>query len=109
MLKQRNRKEFADLVDRSMIILVLKCDKCEAIVARILYPLAAKLDRSCSQHDHFKETGHKDYAALKHLVVYMSAADKKLADQLSKIQRRKFEEFLGFFKPNQDKKDDKPS
>jgi len=89
-----------DLIDRSMIILILRCDECDAMVAKMIYPLTAKLDKTCSQHDHFNETKHKTYTALKHVVVYMNAADKELADHLGKEFKKKFEEFLDLLKPN---------
>jgi hypothetical protein len=95
---QEYRDEFKALVDRSMIILVLKCDECGAIVARIEHPKTAKLDKTCDQQDHFNETKHDSYTALKHLIVYMSAADKELANEIGEYQRQKFDEFLDSFK-----------
>lgn len=98
MVMTKPEIEFKNLVDRSMIILVLKCDICQAIVARIEYPKTAKLDKSCDQNDHFNETGHDNYTALKHLIVYMSRADKELANELEEHQRKKFQDFLDTFK-----------
>ena len=97
-MKQEYRNEFKALVDRSMIILVLKCNECGAIVARVEYPKTAKLDRTCDMHDHFNETKHSNYTAMKHLIVYMSAGDKELANELSEHERKKFDEFLDSFK-----------
>jgi hypothetical protein len=91
MLEQRQL--FKELVDRTLMILVSRCSECGAIVARIEYPETAKLDSSCDQHDHYKETGHSSYEALKHLVVYMNQADKDLANQLGEAQRKAFDEF----------------
>lgn len=97
LLAQGYREEFKALVDRSMIILVLRCDECQATVARVEYPKTAKLDKTCDQHDHFKGTKHRNYTALKHLIVYMSTADKELANELSEQQRKKFDEFMKTF------------
>ncbi|MBA7695867.1 hypothetical protein ES703_104507 [subsurface metagenome] len=97
-MKQEYRDEFKDLVDRSMIILVLKCDRCGAIVARVVHPKTAKLDKTCDEFDHSQETGHRSYTALKRLFVYMCAADKELANELGEYQRKKFDEFLDSFK-----------
>ena len=94
MLKMDEKQVFKELVDRSLMILVLKCSECGAIVAQIEHPQTAKLDQTCDQHDHFKETGHSSYKALKHLIVYMCKADKALANELSETQRKAFENFV---------------
>jgi len=78
MQSQTQREIFKDLVDRSLIIIVLQCEKCGAYLARVEHPKTAKLDSSCDQTDHFKETGHSSYKALKILIVYMCQADKDL-------------------------------
>ena len=93
-MEQVYREEFKTLVDRSMLILVLKCDECGAIVARIEHPKSAKLDKTSDQFDHFKEKGHHSYTALKRLFIYMSQADKKLSEELGEHQRMKFDDFL---------------
>jgi len=80
------------------MILVLQCETCGAYVARVNYPKTAKLDSSYDQNDHFKETGHSSYKALKILIVYMCQADKDLADELSEAQRKAFDKFLDSFK-----------
>jgi len=85
---------FKEIVDRSLIILVTQCEKCGAFLARIEYPKTAKLDSFCDQEDHFKETGHSSYKALKHLIVYMCQADKDLANELGEAQRKVFDEFI---------------
>lgn len=76
------------------MILVAQCEKCGAYVARVKYPQTAKLDTTCDEHDHFKETGHSNYKALKLLIVYMSQTDKDLAKTLSEAQRKAFDNFL---------------
>jgi len=88
------RQLFKELVDRSLIILVLQCEKCGAYLAEVIYPKTAKLDKFSDQEDHFKETGHNSYKALKHLIVYMSQADKDLANELGDAQRTAFDEFM---------------
>jgi len=94
MQSQTYRGMFKELVDRSLIIIVLQCEKCGAYVARIQYPTTAKLDATCDEHDHFKETGHSRYKALKILIIYMCQADKDLANTLSEVQRKAYDEFL---------------
>lgn len=93
-MEQVYREEFKALVDRSMLILVLKCDECEAIVARIEHPRSATLDKTCDQFEHFKEKGHHNYTAIKHLFVYMSQADKKLSEELGAHTCQKFHDIL---------------
>lgn len=90
MLSQKQL--FKELVDRSLMILVLQCEKCGAYLARISYPKTAKLDKFSDEADHFKETGHSSYKALKHLIVYMCQADKDLANELGEAQRKAFDE-----------------
>jgi len=92
MLEQKQL--FKELVDRSLMILVLQCEKCGAYLAEIKYPHTAKLDKSCDQKDHFHETGHTSYKALKILIIYMSQADKDLANELGEAQRKAFDEFM---------------
>jgi len=92
MLEQKQL--FKELVDRSLIILVTQCVKCGVFLARIEYPKTAKLDKFSDEEDHFKETGHDSYKALKHLIVYMCQADKDLANQLGEAQRKAFDEFI---------------
>lgn len=91
-------EQFKELVDRSLMILVLRCEKCGAILAKIKYPQTAKLDSSCDELDHLKQTGHSSYMALKILIVYMCQADKELADQLGEAQRKAFDRFMDTFK-----------
>jgi len=81
-----------------MIITVLKCEVCSAIVARIEHPKTAKLDSSCDIEDHVKSTKHSNYTALKHLIVYMCQADKDLADAVSEKQRDAFDRYMDTFK-----------
>jgi len=82
-------KEFKDLVDRSLIIVVLRCEICSAYLARVEYPTTAKLDSTCDMKDHSTETGHNSFKALKVLIVYMCQADKDLANQLSETQKKR--------------------
>jgi len=88
------RQLFKEIVDRSLIIVVTQCEKCGMFLARVVYPKTAKLDRFSDQEDHFRETGHNSYKALKHLIVYMCQADKDLANQLGEVQRQAFDEFM---------------
>jgi len=92
MLEQKQL--FKEIVDRSLIILVSQCEKCGAYLARVEYPKTAKLDRFSDQEDHFKETGHDSYKALKHLIIYMCQADKDLANELGEAQRKALDEFM---------------
>jgi len=92
MLEQRQL--FKELVDRSLIILVTQCEQCGVFLGEIRYPKTAKLDKFSDQRDHFHETGHTSYKALKILIVYMSQADKDLANELGEAQRRAFDEFM---------------
>lgn len=87
-----------DLVDRSLILVVKKCQVCGVYLASVKYPQTAKLDSTCDAHDHFVNTGHGRYVALKVLIVYMSMADKRLAEELNSIQRKIFDEFMDSFK-----------
>jgi hypothetical protein len=96
MTLEEYRRQFKDLIDRSMIITVLKCDTCQAVVARIDHPKSAKLDSSCDMHDHINGTTHSSFTVLKHLIVYMCQADKDLAKELMQQQKDLFQEF---FKP----------
>jgi transcription elongation factor Elf1 len=94
---EETRREFKDLVDRSMIITVLRCQVCGRFVGRIEHPQTAKLDRISDVVDHLKETGHSEYDALAHFIVYMCQADKELADELSKVQKEAFDKFMKSF------------
>lgn len=94
MAEQVYREEFKALVDRSMMILILSCDTCGEVVAKIVHPKTAKLDKTCDKTDHLRETGHSAYTALKHVIVYMNLADKELSEEVSEHQRKEFEKFF---------------
>lgn len=95
---QETEETFKELIDRTMIVKVLKCDACAETVAEIEYPPGPRLDQSCCMQDHVRKTGHSSYTALKILVIYMCQADKDLAGELSEVQRQAFNKFLDTFK-----------
>lgn len=94
MTEEETKRLFKELVDRTMIITVLRCDDCKEIVARIEHPKTAKLDCDCDVEDHIKTKKHTRYLAIKHLIVYMCQADKNLATELTEKQRGAFDEFI---------------
>jgi len=102
---QTYQEDFKDLVDRSLMVLVLQCEECGAHVARIIHPRTAKLDMTCDEYDHANETGHGSYNALKILIIYMNQADKDLAKTLSKAQRKALDDFLNTFKARESLRD----
>lgn len=92
------KKVFKEIMDRSMVITVLKCNTCGEFLARIEYPLEAKLDRSCDIEYHKQFSEHKECTAVKMLIIYMTAADKELAEELNAAQREAFNKFIESFK-----------
>lgn len=94
MTEEDTKRIFKDLVDRIMIITILRCDDCKELVARIEHPKTAKLDADCDVEDHIKLKKHTRFLAIKHLIIYMNQADKDLATELTEKQRGRFDEFI---------------
>jgi hypothetical protein len=94
MTEEDTKRLFKELVDRTMIITVLRCDECKETFARIEHPKTAKLDVSCDVEDHIKAKKHTHFLAIKHLIIYMNQADKDLANELTEKQRGAFDEFV---------------